>query len=54
MLKFLQLISTPILIISVVFYLLIGFAWRDGRSLALEYVLKLQEKHFAKNKEDND
>lgn len=52
MLKILQLLTTPIFAISFLFYMLLGFAWKDGRSAALGYVLKLQAKYY--NKEGKD
>jgi succinate dehydrogenase hydrophobic anchor subunit len=42
MIKFLQMITTPIFVLSVLFYLLVAFAWNDGKVHALHMVFKWQ------------
>jgi len=54
MLKLLQFLTIPVFLLSLLFYLLVGFAWKDGRSLALEYVLRLQQRESNKNKTKDD
>jgi hypothetical protein len=42
MIKFLRMLTTPIFVLSVLFYLLIAFAWNDGKNHALHMVFKWQ------------
>lgn len=44
MIKIMQLITFPVFVLSVLFYLLVAFAWNDGKVTASQMVMGWQEK----------
>ncbi len=52
MIKVMQFVTLPIFILSVLFYLLVAFAWNDGKVTAFEMVMGWQGKEEEEGDEE--